>query len=227
MREHVGHNYLPQRECGLAPRQELESLRKGDNRACCRFGESGRVSSARRVTNRRRHERRCGMTADREHTLRLPPRWFVRTAWVLHRTISAFTGGRVGLWRPEAGSRFGTMRLKTLGRRSGQSRVAIVGYYEDGPNLVTLAMNGWAAAEPAWWLNLQAHPDATVDLVDGSRTVRARAAAGADRARLWAGFRDYPGWGDDIDALAARRSTETAVVVLEPHNPAQHGGTSS
>jgi hypothetical protein len=148
MRDHVGHNYLPQRECGLAPRQELASLRKGDNRACCRFGESGRVSSARRVTNRRRHERRCGMTADREHTLRLPPRWFVRTAWVLHRAISAFTGGRFGLWRPEAGGRFGTMRLKTLGRRSGQSRVAIVGYYEDGPNLVTLAA-ARARAHPA------------------------------------------------------------------------------
>jgi deazaflavin-dependent oxidoreductase (nitroreductase family) len=155
------------------------------------------------------------MTADREHTLRLPPRWFVRTASVLHRAISAFTGGRFGLWRPEAGGRFGTMRLKTLGRRSGQSRVAIVGYYEDGPNLVTLAMNGWAAAEPAWWLNLQARPDTTVDLADGPRAVRARAAAGAERERLWSSFRDSPGWGDDITALAARRSTETAVVVLE------------
>jgi hypothetical protein len=29
------------------------------------------------------------------------------------------------------------------------------GYYEDGPNLVTLAMNGWADEDPAWWLNLQ------------------------------------------------------------------------
>ena len=29
-------------------------------------------------------------------------------------------------------------------------------------------MNGWADPEPAWWLNLLAHPDATVDLVDGS-----------------------------------------------------------
>jgi hypothetical protein len=38
---------------------------------------------------------------------------------------------------------------------------------------------------------------------------------GAERERLWAGFRDYPGWGADIDALAARRGTETAVVVLE------------
>ena len=51
------------------------------------------------------------------------------------------------------------MRLKTVGRKSGKERVAILGYYEDGPNLVTMAMNGWADGEPAWWLNLQAHPD--------------------------------------------------------------------
>ena len=36
------------------------------------------------------------------------------------------------------------MRLRTVGRRSGLERVAIVAYFEDGPNLVTLAMNGWA-----------------------------------------------------------------------------------
>jgi hypothetical protein len=34
-----------------------------------------------------------------------------------------------------------------------------------------MAINGWGDAEPAWWLNLQAHPDATVDIVDGSRRV--------------------------------------------------------
>jgi hypothetical protein len=33
-------------------------------------------------------------------------------------------------------------------------------------------------------------------------------------------FRDYPGWGDNLDALAGRRPTETAVVVLEPRSPA-------
>jgi deazaflavin-dependent oxidoreductase (nitroreductase family) len=156
------------------------------------------------------------MTADREQAPKLPPRLFVRSAWVLHRALYRFTGGRRGLWRPKAGGTFGTMRLTTLGRRSGQPRVAIVGYYEDGPNLVTLAMNGWADTEPAWWLNLQAQPDTTVDLADGSRPVRARAAAGEERERLWARFRDYPGWGDDLEALAARRSTERAVVVLEP-----------
>ena len=77
-------------------------------------------------------------------------------------------------------------------------------------------MNGWADAEPAWWLNLQAHPDTTVQLADGTRAVRARAAMGTERARLWASFHDYAGWGDDLDALNARRASERAVVVLEP-----------
>jgi F420H(2)-dependent quinone reductase len=160
------------------------------------------------------------MTAVREQAPRTPPRIFVRSAWVLHRAAYRLTGGRVGLSRPEAGSKFGMLRLTTNGRRSGQPRVAIVGYYEDGPNLVTLAMNGWSDTEPAWWLNLQAQPEATVDLAEGSRAVRARLTTGDERARLWAGFRDYPGWGDDIDALAARRSTERAVIVLEPRTAA-------
>lgn len=107
------------------------------------------------------------------------------------------------------------MRLKTVGRRSGKEREAILGYYEDGPNLVTLAMNGWADAEPAWWLNLKARPDASVDLKGGSRAVRARAADGEERQRLWAKVREYSGYGD-VDGFATRRSGETAVVVLEP-----------
>src|SRR5438034_1267489 len=98
----------------------------------------------------------------------------------------------------------------------GHKRAAILGYYEDGPNLVTLAMNGWADAEPAWWLNLQAHPDAIVELKNGSRAVRARAAEGEERVRLWAKVRGYSGYGDNVDAYAALRSSETAVVVLEP-----------
>jgi len=105
------------------------------------------------------------------------------------------------------------MRLATVGRRTGRERSAILGYFEEGPNLVTLAMNGWADGEPAWWLNLQAHPDATVDLADGRRAVRARAAQGDERARLWARWREV---GDDVEAYSTLRSSETAVVLLEP-----------
>ena len=140
--------------------------------------------------------------------------WFIRTAWLAHRVLYRTTGGHVGLRRPTP-TRWGMMRLRTIGRRSGQERGAILGYYEDGPNLVTLAMNGWADGEPAWWLNLQGRPDAVVDLVDGSRRVRARAAAGEERVRLWARWRDV---GDDVDSYATLRSSETAVVVLEPRS---------
>ena len=156
------------------------------------------------------------MTAVRREAVRTLPRPLIRTFWMLHRAAYRLSGGRFGLSQPAAGGRFGMMRLATLGRRSGKERVAIVGYFEDGPNLVTLAMNGWGTAEPAWWLNLQADPDATVDLADGIRAVRARAATGTERARLWARFDEFPGWGDDIDALALRRPTDTAVVILEP-----------
>jgi deazaflavin-dependent oxidoreductase (nitroreductase family) len=148
--------------------------------------------------------------------VRTLPRFVLRTFWLLHRALYRLSGGRAGLTRPKAGGKFGMMRITTLGRRSGEQRVAMVGYYEDGENLVTLAMNGWADAEPAWWLNLQAQPETTVDLPDGSRAVWARTATGAERERLWATFNDYPGWGADLDALATRRSTEPAVVVLEP-----------
>ena len=141
----------------------------------------------------------------------LPPRWFVRAAWVVHRATYRLTPGRFGLWRAKPG-KWGTMRLHTTGRRSGRSRTAILGYFEDGPNLVTLAMNGWAAPEPAWWLNLQANPDASVDLPDRSVLVRGRAAAGEERERLWARWQEH---GDDVDGYATRRPSETAVVVLE------------
>jgi hypothetical protein len=55
----------------------------------------------------------------------------------------------------------------------------IVGYYEDGANLVTMAMNGWGAAEPAWWLNLQADPHAVVEIKgETRREVLGRATKG-------------------------------------------------
>jgi deazaflavin-dependent oxidoreductase (nitroreductase family) len=103
-------------------------------------------------------------------------------------------------------------RLTTTGRRSGQPRSVILAYLEDGPNLCTLAMNGWGEGEPAWWLNLQANPDAHAVLPDGSRLVRGREAEGAERDRLWQHWREA---NADLDNFAALRPTPTAVVVLE------------
>lgn len=152
------------------------------------------------------------MSDVRGQAARIPPRWFVRLAWVAHRALYRVTGGRLGLWRPRTG-RWGTLRLTTTGRRTGDERSVIIAYLEDGPNLVALAMNGWADAEPAWWLNLQADADARVELVDGQRVVSARRAEGEERSRLWARWRELD---RKLDAYAALRSSETAVVILTP-----------
>ena len=76
-----------------------------------------------------------------------------------------------------------------------------------------MAMNGWADAEPAWWLNLQARPDTTVDLPGESRPVHAQAASQDERPRLWASRAELD---KGLDGYAALRSRETAVVILSP-----------
>jgi deazaflavin-dependent oxidoreductase (nitroreductase family) len=170
------------------------------------------------VAGRRNH-------ADEEHDMPseesikspfLPPRWFVRMFWALQRGIYSVTRGRFGL-RPATPEIWGMMCLRTVGRRTGEERIAILGFFEDGPDLVTMAMNGWADAEPAWWLNLQAHPDVTVDLPGGSRAVHGHAANKDERPRLWARWAHYD---KDLEGYAARRSRETAVVILSPRSPA-------
>jgi deazaflavin-dependent oxidoreductase (nitroreductase family) len=145
---------------------------------------------------------------------RLPPRFVIRAFWLIHRGIHRFSGGRIGL-RPASETTWGMMRLKTIGRKSGVERSAILGYYEDGANLVTMAMNGWGEPEPAWWLNLQAHPDTTVELHDGTIAVRGRAATAEERPRLWEIWGRYDG-PEALEAWSSRRPGETAVVILEP-----------
>lgn len=82
------------------------------------------------------------MSYERKHRLRPPPRWLF--AWPGTRTAACLASPvAVGLWRPK-GNRWGTLRLTTTGRRTSAARCVILGYLKDGPNMVTLAMNGWA-----------------------------------------------------------------------------------
>ncbi|MBK9178265.1 MAG: nitroreductase family deazaflavin-dependent oxidoreductase [Acidimicrobiales bacterium] len=144
---------------------------------------------------------------------RVPPRWFVTTAWKVHRGLYRLGGGTRFLWPPGGKRGWGALRLTSTGRRSGEPRSVILGYLEEGPTMFTLAMNGWGEGDPAWWLNLQAHPDATVRTVEGERPVRAREAQGEERDRLWARFAQVD---EGLDQYAQRRATPTPVVVLEP-----------
>lgn len=159
-----------------------------------------------------------------EGKARLPPRWVIVAFWHAHRRIVRATRGRRGLW-PARPGKWGALRLTTRGRTSGKPRSVILGYFEDGPDLVSMAMNGWGAAEPAWWLNLQADPLATVELAGGARReVRARPASGEERERLWQRWRELDA---NLDGYAARRPRETAVVVLEPRTGDRSPGTTS
>ena len=143
------------------------------------------------------------------------PHWLIRTIWLVHRRAYAITGGRFGLRTPTA-SRWGMLRLTTVGRQTGRTRVAILGFIADGRNIVVPAMNGWMDAEPAWWLNLQAHPEAIMTLPGGeTREVVARAAEPGERERLWRALVNL-GTAAYTDANAATRSRETAIVIFEP-----------
>jgi len=144
---------------------------------------------------------------------KLPPAWFKHAFWRGHRALYKLSGGHF-LWTPASKRGWGAAYLTTVGRRSGQERNVIVGYVDDGPNLVTLAMNGFDEGHPAWWLNLEAHPDAVVRVAGRpARPVHARVAAGEERDRLWQRWVEID---PENDAFANLRSTEIPVVILEP-----------
>jgi len=148
---------------------------------------------------------------------KLPPVWFKHLFWRGHRFLYRFTGGRV-LWTPESKRGWGAMLLTTIGRKSGRPRSVIVGYIEHGSAPVVLAMNGWDEGHPAWWLNLEAQPDAVIRIKGRpERRVRARRADGDERDRLWQLWAEID---EGLDAYASSRTADTPVVVFEPRDAA-------
>ena len=144
---------------------------------------------------------------------KLPPAWFKHLFWHGHRVLCRISGGRF-LWTPASKRGWGALQLTTIGRISGQPRRVIVGYIEDGPDLVVLAMNGWDEGHPLWWRNLEAHPDAVVRLAGGEeRAVHARAVDGDARDRLW---ECWAAVEPQLDGYSHLRTVTTPVVVLEP-----------
>jgi deazaflavin-dependent oxidoreductase (nitroreductase family) len=141
-----------------------------------------------------------------------PPRWLLQIGWAFHKRLFAITGGRIGARSPSAG-RLGTLFLVTSGRRSRQPRRNGLFYLDDGPNLVVVASNAGAHDDPGWWLNLQAHPEAAVQLGPDPRPVRARPATAEEHDRLWPRLVErHPPFADYGRATGRR----IAVVVLEP-----------
>ena len=140
-----------------------------------------------------------------------PPRPLLRIGWALHRALFRLTGGRVGTER--AGSGLGTLFLISTGRTSGAVRRNGLFYIEDGADLVVVASNAGDKADPNWWRNLQAQPDAEVEVATKRLRVRARAATADEAARLW---RRLDAANPNYAMYRAKAGREIPVVVLEP-----------
>src|SRR5438046_10733747 len=74
--------------------------------------------------------------------------------------------------------------LTTTGARTGEPRTAVVGYRKSGDVFVVIASANGAAAHPAWYVNLLANSNATVEVGPEKLTVRARTARGKGRGNV-------------------------------------------
>jgi deazaflavin-dependent oxidoreductase (nitroreductase family) len=134
-------------------------------------------------------------------------------------TLRAIGKLNVPLYRLSGGRLFGrvgrapVLLLTTTGRRSGQQRTAPVLYLADGERLIVIGSNAGNARAPAWSLNLQANPDAAVQVGYARRAVRARVAAGEERAELWRRMNAQYG---GFENYRERTTRDIAVFVLEP-----------
>jgi deazaflavin-dependent oxidoreductase (nitroreductase family) len=134
------------------------------------------------------------------------PRAGIRLFTAAHEFWYRMTNGFVGGW---AGAPM--LLLTTSGRKSGEPRTTPLLFVRDGDDLVVIASYGGSDEHPQWWKNLRANPTAEVQAFAERRSVRAEAASGAERSRLWEKIkRQYPvyAWYE------SRTSREIPVVVL-------------
>jgi deazaflavin-dependent oxidoreductase (nitroreductase family) len=134
--------------------------------------------------------------------------WFGR----MHRGVYRATGGRIG--HNLAG--LPMLLLTTAGRKSGEPRTTPLTYMDDGDHWVIVGSNNGGPTDPAWWLNLQADPNAAVQVRDMQHPVRAHLAEGDERARLWPALKTH----NPAYARYEQKTTrEIPVVVLDRRLP--------
>ncbi|HEX7609966.1 MAG TPA: nitroreductase family deazaflavin-dependent oxidoreductase [Solirubrobacteraceae bacterium] len=101
--------------------------------------------------------------------------------------------------------------LTTRGRVSGEQRTTPLIHRTDGERWIIVASKGGSPENPAWFENLRAEPDATIEVLAEEIPVRASTAAGEERARLWALMAEvWPAY----DEYQARTDREIPVVIL-------------
>ena len=136
-------------------------------------------SETRRMATSGRKPQAVGRLSDKERAgllvHRLLDRWLNPLGvWVYRRT----KGGVAKPWHVDA------LLLTTRGRRSGRDRTVVLQFFPDGEAMVVTATNDGADASPAWYLNLQAKPEARVEVNGRSVAVRAEELP-LEQADLW------------------------------------------
>jgi len=105
--------------------------------------------------------------------------------------------------------------LDTTGRKTGRRYTTPLLYLNDGDHLIVIASNGGSDRDPAWWRNLRAAPQVEVQVQNKRKRVRAEAAQGDERARLWAKITSrYP-----VYRSYERRTTRQIPVVVLRTDP--------
>ena len=128
--------------------------------------------------------------------------------WEVHPKVYRWSGGRIG----------GSMRgfpiplLTTTGCKSGLPRTKALMYIPQDDNFVVAASSIGSPNHPAWWLNLLADPNATLQINDKSFPVVAREAEGEKRTELWNAFVSRM---DEYAEYQAQTSHRIPVVVPE------------
>jgi deazaflavin-dependent oxidoreductase (nitroreductase family) len=135
------------------------------------------------------------------------------------KLVNAFVNANVTLYRRSGGRLGNSMKgapvllLDHVGRKSGRARTAPVLYLQNGDDLVIVASRGGSDAMPAWWLNLQARPDTTVQVGAERRRVLAREASPEEKAELWPRLVEMYG---DYQVYQRRTERQIPVVILSP-----------
>jgi deazaflavin-dependent oxidoreductase (nitroreductase family) len=121
----------------------------------------------------------------------------------LHASLLRLTGGRLRRsWVFAAGQP--VLALTTTGRRTGLPRSTAVACFSHGDNLVLAGMNLGVTHHPAWALNLQANPTATIDISGQHIRVTARQATDDEADKLWQRWLELQPSADAFRELAGR-----------------------
>ena len=106
-----------------------------------------------------------------------------------------------------------TLLLTTTGRKSGAPRTTPLIFGRDGDDLLVVASVGGSPKHPAWYLNLQSDPRASVQVKAERFDVEAHPASADDKPRLWKIVNEV--W-PNYDVYQSRTDRVIPVVVLTP-----------